>query len=991
MAFSLAPAARHRFTAVELRTPQRVAARARGVMLLVVCAFALTCSPGPAGVGAAEPFDAGPSVTGTIELRAGERVESMSLRELEGASVVSSAIPGVTIRVLRDGQGRGIDVRVLSLRPRSSEPLRVHARAVIEGWGEGVPVRDWVPTREGASAGGPLFVPRDWALDIARGLFDLDSQRRIALPIDRSLRVTRATESTGSRPARPSEYALQVEGVIRSGREVSVWACRDVGEPIATVGPRPPGPVSPVRGGVLFDGGESTDTILALVDAWRDRLGGARFAVEIGDGWLGRDRRLRESPRDWFDPRPGPHPAGIRALVAALRERGHPVGVWLVPHGFRASVEGEGDAAAFVTDSDGGPVSGGFIGPRVVDPTAEDGLAHLARLVRYFRELEVDYLRLGGLGFAARYYDLHLESLANPPRDPGAAFRASLAGLDRAAQGALALLGDAGTPDAALPFLDASRPTWDSSRRADALLQEATQSVRAPFLGSPLARFEAFPIRRGQVGERREERVLLAALSGRGIFASASELQRDARLLERFEDGYPPPDVLPVTTTPLEPASRASAWVRAAGTVEQPGWSVGVAHFGAAPAGRVRLSSLDLGARRGVRVAVFSTRDSKIIFRGRLAFEHVALPGTFDLWRVVPLRPRPQLLATRLGSSWSSRRSSASWDPTRGRLSGLVRSTPSRDASTSFSPVQLIIETPANWRPVRCSHGYFNSRGDGSVALQLPGGPSRTTDWSIDFESVDPARVPEWPLAAGFEGRVDSAHRAPWLEWSPGPSRRDASGVFFVFRDGELLARVPGSKFLDRSAVEGALHRYVVVAAEAARFADDGSVEAVPDESSASERVARSVEIELSSPRELHLDAVFASRVGSGPVPVVWRETPAGTPLRHDGQVFLRGLGFLAPQTADYRLDGRYGEFEARVGVDDAALLEGSAVFIVRTDGEEVFRSERLDRTSGLRSVRVSVVGAQTLTLEVEGGGSARDFANWIDPVVRVASARTDS
>lgn len=106
-----------------------------------------------------------------------------------------------------------------------------------------------------------------------------------------------------------------------------------------------------------------------------------------------------------------------------------------------------------------------------------------------------------------------------------------------------------------------------------------------------------------------------------------------------------------------------------------------------------------------------------------------------------------------------------------------------------------------------------------------------------------------------------------------------------------------------------------------------------------------------------------------------------GPPLKLGGTTYEKGLGVHAASQVSVNLGGTCSRFTAVVGIDDAVGNEGSAVFVVRGDGEELFASEPLTGGGSTADVDVEVTGVQRLDLVVRDGGDGRgnDHADWAD------------
>jgi len=91
--------------------------------------------------------------------------------------------------------------------------------------------------------------------------------------------------------------------------------------------------------------------------------------------------------------------------------------------------------------------------------------------------------------------------------------------------------------------------------------------------------------------------------------------------------------------------------------------------------------------------------------------------------------------------------------------------------------------------------------------------------------------------------------------------------------------------------------------------------------------------------------------------------------------------GFYAHVPARLAFDtgGQWKTFTATIGLQAGAT--GSAVFVVRADGREVFRSKKVEGASAV-AVTADVTGAKTLELLTEdaGAGSNMAWAVWCAP-----------
>ena len=106
--------------------------------------------------------------------------------------------------------------------------------------------------------------------------------------------------------------------------------------------------------------------------------------------------------------------------------------------------------------------------------------------------------------------------------------------------------------------------------------------------------------------------------------------------------------------------------------------------------------------------------------------------------------------------------------------------------------------------------------------------------------------------------------------------------------------------------------------------------------------------------------------------------------LRIAGELQEKGLPAHCPASHVFATDGKWKRFQATVGVRDGAGVDARAIFVVKGDGQEIYRTERL-REKKAAKIDLDVSGVKELTLETESGlGHSRTcWAVWGMPVVR--------
>ena len=99
------------------------------------------------------------------------------------------------------------------------------------------------------------------------------------------------------------------------------------------------------------------------------------------------------------------------------------------------------------------------------------------------------------------------------------------------------------------------------------------------------------------------------------------------------------------------------------------------------------------------------------------------------------------------------------------------------------------------------------------------------------------------------------------------------------------------------------------------------------------------------------------------------------------GELHADGLYAHQPSNYEYDLAGRWKTFTAEVGLQSGA--RGSAVFVVKADGREVFRSEKLEAGKAVQ-IKANVTSVRKLELLTEdaGDGNRGAWSIWCEPTL---------
>jgi len=107
------------------------------------------------------------------------------------------------------------------------------------------------------------------------------------------------------------------------------------------------------------------------------------------------------------------------------------------------------------------------------------------------------------------------------------------------------------------------------------------------------------------------------------------------------------------------------------------------------------------------------------------------------------------------------------------------------------------------------------------------------------------------------------------------------------------------------------------------------------------------------------------------------------SPLLDSGRLYATGLYAHAPSGYVFALDGKWRELTGEAGLHTLQQPYGSVVFIIKTDGREVFRSDVI-RGAKTASYRINLAGVMRLELITDpaGNGNGNDWGLWLDPIL---------
>lgn len=104
-------------------------------------------------------------------------------------------------------------------------------------------------------------------------------------------------------------------------------------------------------------------------------------------------------------------------------------------------------------------------------------------------------------------------------------------------------------------------------------------------------------------------------------------------------------------------------------------------------------------------------------------------------------------------------------------------------------------------------------------------------------------------------------------------------------------------------------------------------------------------------------------------------------PMSIANEIFNKGLNVLAPSEISYRLEKQYAQFNASIGVDDAACKKATIQFEVYADQQLKYQSPMMKKGQQTEVITVNVQDVQVLTLVTRSSSKKTkcQVGNWAD------------
>ena len=691
---------------------------------------------------------------------------------------------------------------------------------------------------------------------------------------------------------------------------------------------------------------------------------GAEY-VQIDDGWQGTGHGLGEN-RDWttIDKR---FPGGMQALAVYIKSLGLKPGIWLAPHGQSNEAVVKRNVGVFLLAKDGKSASKTWEGNYLVDPSASETQKYLTELFKTLRGWGYEYFKIDGQPTVIREFRNKREFMKNSTADADLLYRDTLnsirAGIGRDSY----LLGCWVIPVEGIGIMNGSRigadvlPNWDGFKFAMRATMEYYFLHNIAWYNDPDVMVARSPL----TLEQARAWATLQGLTGQAVLMSDRLTDLSSERIDMIKRVYPAVDIRPLDLFKSERNKRV--WDLKVNHLGRQYDVVGVFNFDETRATSAFVGWKDLGLAETGEVHVFDFWNREYLGAFDRGISLDLVPTSTRVLTLVPATDRIQLVST-------SRHITQGWidllaekfDAGKGLYSGrsrIVRNDPYEirfafPKGKNFAVKHGTAQIGKTTLPVRIT----NHQGWATVEFTSP--RNGDVDWNVEFQPADlyrfPVREPQnlWAESRGIDGVL--------LRWNV--PHQPAAG-YQVSVDGSPVGYSTTQSFFLKGLSPG--RDYAI------------DVRTVWQDGRKSEKAATlKLRPESLLPAELFLSDLEPISITHG-----WRQpemdrTFTGKGLSVGGRSYRKGIGMPTNSEIEFDVRGVYETFSASVGLDDEFnSADGTAEFIVKGDGKELWRSKALKKSDGPLPVNIQVKGVNRLTLGVQRteGQNGRAHADWLD------------
>ncbi|MCX7598787.1 MAG: NPCBM/NEW2 domain-containing protein [Armatimonadetes bacterium] len=689
--------------------------------------------------------------------------------------------------------------------------------------------------------------------------------------------------------------------------------------------------------------------------------------VQIDDGWQGVGYGGGEN-RDWYVTEPKKFPHGMKWLADYIRSKGFRPGIWLIPFNtsneetFRARPEmfirrPDGTSIGEDRDAQGNVTNINWCGRFFIDPTSDAGRQWFLDLFNMvINDWGYEYVKIDGQGGARWAPEAYRDRLANPALEPGEAYRAGLEAIKSVMGPERFLLNCGGQVDSC-GYCEGMRtggdvgPSWSGMQPAIQCTMWGLHLNHIAFWTDP----DVVCVRpAGSDGssltyDQARVWATLYGITGQLLMASDRMYDLPEDRVELLRRIYPVADIWPMELYPLPGRPRIFDLKVAKDGVGE--WDVvAVFNWNDSQHAQVTVRPEDLGLPSG-RYLFYDAWEKQLLACERDGLALTLPPTSCRVVVVRAFEDHPQLVGTsRHITQGADDLLEATWDARAMTWSG-------RSLVVGGDPYELRFTVPPGWALADRA-----AKQEGPLAvLTLTRPENGEVAWKVAFRRAPGAEA----QAAVDNPRASQEGKEIVVTW-------DGRGAiaYRVYRNGQVIAQVAGTRFTDRPRKRGVAYRYEIAPVG---WRGEG------------ERVLAG-EITLQPlPRGTAPD-VWLDEIEPVTAVQEWgwlhrRQSVDGNPISIGGVVYERGLGTHANGALRYQLDNRYRLFEAWVGVDDEKGGAGTVVFQVWADGEKVFDSGVMRGGEPAKKVSIPLDGVEELELVVTdaGDGITCDHADWAD------------
>ncbi len=686
---------------------------------------------------------------------------------------------------------------------------------------------------------------------------------------------------------------------------------------------------------------------------------GARY-IQIDDGWQGTGHGAG-SNRDWTTIN-NRFPGGMNGLASYIKSLGLEPGLWLAPQGQSNPKVVADNPGVFILKNDTS-ASKTWEGLYLVDPSSKAGLQYLKNLFTTLSGWGYNYFKIDGQPLVIDEYHSKWKYMAHPSDNADSLYRATIKAIRSAIGNKRYLLGCWGIPFDGIGIMNGSRTGGDVELGWTGFKTALDATMQYYFLNNivwycdPDVMLLRYPLTLDQA----RAWATLQGLTGEALMASDRMMDLSSDRVRILKSVFPALNIRPLDLFPSK--TYKHIWDLKINHLGKSYDVVGLFNYNETKTKTIFLKWSDLGYNGSSLIKVFDFWNKEYL-------------GTWKKGMSVTIDPTSCRVLTLLKDDGNIQLISTNRHITQGYLS--LKSVKYDENTKTFrgvsevvggNPYEIFFAFPRgkNFKVSSAKAGNLTVKvynHQGWAEVKVTPNHSGAIHWEVSF-------VPTYFYSYNVQAPSGVSVAITGLSsvnvhW---PDQYELNDGFEVYLDNGLVGYTPTTHFLLTNLDPRASYKVNVY-----------TVWENGHRSSESKR--ESFNISKLLPDQIPLSNLEPDVATSGWGSVQMNKSVSGSPITIAGKQYESGIGTHANSEIEYDLEGLYQKFSAVVGLDDnSGGGEGSVLFSVYGDGNELWHSGVMAKSSGSLPVSVDIKGIKNLVLKVKAATESinYDHADWAD------------